>query len=53
MLNEIYSLYEEKCNKYNKQGIEVSDELGDVLLREAIDEVIFADYINNGRMIRV
>ena len=52
MINDIYNLYAEKCNKYAKKGVEVSDELADVLIREAMDEVMFADYINNGRNIK-
>lgn len=52
MLKEIQELYNVKCDKYQRAGVAVSDELADVLLKEAMNEVIFADYINNGRNIK-
>lgn len=55
--NKIERLYNIKLSKYTGNGIEVSDELDDVLYREAIQETLTRCYINekgriNGSKVR-
>lgn len=55
--NKIERLYNIKLSKYTGNGIEVSDELDDVLYREAIQETLTRCYINekgwiNGNKVR-
>lgn len=55
--NKIERLYNIKLSKYTGNGIEVSDELDDVLYREAIQETLTRRYINekgriNGSKVR-
>ena len=48
---EIERLYHIKLSKYIKKGIEVTDELDDVLYKEAVKEVFAITYINErGRL---
>ena len=43
---EVERLYNIKLSKYIKQGVEVSDELDDILYEEAMREVAMSNYIN-------
>lgn len=48
---EIENLYHIKLSKYIKKGVEVTDELDDVLYEEAMREAAAATYINErGRL---
>ena len=43
---EIERLYNVKLSKYVSQGIEIDDELDDILYKEAVREIITRNYIN-------
>lgn len=45
--SEIERLYNIKLSKYAEHGIEVSDELDDVLYEEAVREILVRSYIND------
>lgn len=48
---EVERLYNIKLSKYIRQGVEVSDELNDILYEEAMREVAMSNYINErGRL---
>lgn len=54
---KIERLYNVKLERYIKNGIEISDELNDVLYEEAIQETLVKCYINekgriNGNKVR-
>lgn len=56
-LEKIERLYNIKLRRYIKNGVEISDELDDVLYREAINEVMLMSYVNergklNGNKVR-
>lgn len=55
--SEIERLYNIKLSKYAEHGIEISDELDDVLYEEAVRETLMRSYINergriNGNKVR-
>ena len=43
---EIERLYNVKLSKYVSQGIEIDDELDDILYKEAVRETVTRNYIN-------
>lgn len=48
--NAVERLYNIKCSKYKTEQLD--DELCDILLKEAMKEVIYSSIYNGGRKIR-